>query len=60
MGYGGWSMYFEPKIVQGVLDLAARFPDDLDVFERYNRIVHFVQYEQPFLRENWQAVFPTL
>ena len=58
MGYGGWSMYFEPKIVQGVLDLASRFPDNLDAFERYNRIVQFVQYDQPFFPENWQAVFP--
>lgn len=26
MGYGGWSLYFAPEIVAGVLNVASEFP----------------------------------
>jgi hypothetical protein len=58
-GYGGWSLYFDPKVVQGVLDVASRFPIDMDIFERYNRIVQFVQQEPMLWGANCQKVFPT-
>ena len=43
MGYGGWSLYFDPKVVQMVLWLARRFPDTMDTSKRYNKIVRLVQ-----------------
>jgi len=58
MGYGGWSLYFDPKVVQGVLALASRFPVDVDTHERYKRIVQFVQQPSTVLGVNWQKVFP--
>ena len=57
MGYGGWTLYFDPKVVQGVLDLASGFPDNMDTFERYNKIVRFVPYDPTLLQTNWQDVF---
>jgi len=58
MGYGGWSLYFDPSIIQGVLDLASRFPENMDTSERYNEIVRLLQYDQPLLQGQWRAVFP--
>ncbi len=42
MGYGGWSMYFAPQVVQGVAELAASWPQDLDAFERYERVLDWL------------------
>ena len=57
MGYGGWALYFDPGIIQGVLDLAARFPENMDTFERYKEVVRFM-HDQPSLQRHWRAVFP--
>lgn len=57
MGYGGWSLYFDPKVVQGVCNLACRFPDHMDTFERYKQITRLIENDPTF----WQAtrrVFP--
>ena len=32
---GGWSLRFDPRIVQGVVGLAARWPDDMPPLARY-------------------------
>jgi len=56
-GYGGWSLYFDPKIVQGVLDLASRFPDNMDSTARYNQIVMFTQAPRLGSQGYWQPVF---
>jgi hypothetical protein len=56
-GYGGWSLYFDPKAVEGVLDLAARFPANLDSEGRYSMIVRFL-LDRTFLGANMQRVFP--
>ena len=58
MGYGGWSLYFEPRLVQVVLHLAAEFPDTLDTFERYHKIVRLLQHDQASSQGKWQAIFP--
>ena len=39
MGYGGWSLFFAPRIVEGILSLALRFPENLDPFQRYNKVL---------------------
>ena len=57
MGYGGWSLHFNPKVVEAVLELASRWPDDMDTSERYNQIVRLVQYDPKFRDANWQEVF---
>jgi len=51
MGYGGWSLFFDPRIVQGVVDLASRFPNTASSYERYKQLLEFLMdnkaYEQP-------------
>lgn len=39
MGYGGWSLYFDPKLIEDVVQIAASFPPELNTSERYRRIV---------------------
>jgi hypothetical protein len=58
MGYGGWSLYFNPEIVRGALELAAQLPETLDTFERYNQIVRFVQREHYRIPEDGMKVVP--
>jgi len=58
MGYGSWSLFFDPKAVQAVLDLASHFPENMDTWERYNQIVRFLQKDERYLHANWQPVFP--
>ena len=58
MGYGGWSLFFDPKAIQAVLNLASHFPEDMDSWERYNKIVRFLQSDERYRRANWQRVFP--
>ena len=38
MGYGGWSLYFSPEIVQAVAGFAARFPENADPNEGYKEV----------------------
>ncbi len=42
MGYGGWSLFFDPRIVKGVVDLASRFSDNTPLIERYKQIIDFL------------------
>jgi hypothetical protein len=41
--YGGWSLFFAPKIVDGIVSLALRFPDNLDPFQRYHKVLHYLE-----------------
>lgn len=43
MGYGGWSLHFEPEVVQGLVDLAAAWTADLNTYERYKQALDFIQ-----------------
>ena len=42
MGYGGWSIYFAPPVVEGVVDLASRWPKELDEYARYKQVLGFI------------------
>lgn len=42
MGYGGWSFFFSPEIVAGVVGLAREFPVDLDPFQGYREILKYL------------------
>jgi hypothetical protein len=43
MGYGGWSLFFAPRIVEGILSLAIGFPPNLHPFERYNGVLRYLE-----------------
>ena len=51
MGYGGWSLFFAPRIVEGIQSVALRFPDNLDPFQRYKGILDYLK--------NYPAYEPT-
>ena len=42
MGYGGWSLHFEPKIVSGLITLAAEWPNELKAADRYKAALRFL------------------
>jgi hypothetical protein len=41
-GYGGWSRFFDPRIIRGVIDLASRFSDNATGYERYDQVIFFL------------------
>ncbi len=43
MGYGGWSLYFAPGIVQAVVGFAARIPDNADANEAYRELCRLLR-----------------
>ena len=43
MGYGGWSLYFNPKIVEKILDLAAGWDPSLHMAERYRNTLRALE-----------------
>jgi hypothetical protein len=55
MGYGGWSLFFAPRIVDGVVRLARQFPDNLPSMDRYNQILRYLQDHEA--HEPTQRVF---
>jgi hypothetical protein len=48
MGYGGWSLFFAPSIVDGILSLALRFQDDLDPFQRYSEVLNYLKDHEAY------------
>jgi hypothetical protein len=54
---GTWHLYFHPKVVQEVLELASRLSDKVDGDVRYNRILRLLENHR-LSREVSQAVFP--
>lgn len=48
MGYGGWALFFAPKIVDGVLNLALGFPDELDPSKRYREVLRYLQDHEAY------------
>jgi hypothetical protein len=38
MGYGGWTLYFDPAVVEGVTALAQAFAEGLSFSERYKAV----------------------
>ena len=55
MGYGGWSLFFAAEVLNGLTNLAADWPADLDAGERYRRAIDFLD---GIAREPAQRVFP--
>ena len=55
MGYGGWSLFFAPRIVDGILGLALRFPGNLDPFQRYRKVLDYLKDHEAY--ELTQRVF---
>jgi hypothetical protein len=56
MGYGGWSLFFAPGIVEGILSLALQFPEALNPFQRYTQVLDYLADHEA--HEPTQAVFP--
>jgi|HubBroStandDraft_6_1064221.scaffolds.fasta_scaffold780549_1 hypothetical protein len=48
MGYGGWSLFFAPRIVDGILGLALRFPGNLDPFQRYRKVLDYLKDHEAY------------
>lgn len=42
MGYGGWTLHFDPEFIQAVVDFAARRPNDADPYEGYVAVCDMV------------------
>lgn len=49
MGYGGWTLYFAPRVVGGVMELAAGLPADMEPHERYRAVLRWLSDDaRPF------------
>lgn len=48
MGYGGWSLNFAPHFIEGVLALAASWPDSLDPGDRYDALGDWLFKNNPY------------
>src|SRR5260370_1710023 len=48
MGYGGWSLFFAPRIVDGILSLALRFPDNLYPLQPYQDGLHYLKDHEAY------------
>jgi hypothetical protein len=48
MGYGGWSLFFAPRIVDGIVSFALQFPDNLDPFQLYREILHYLEDHEAY------------
>ena len=59
MGYGGWSLYFEDRILQGVIELASRFPAEIDTMQRYDLVMEYIIKEEIKRRENNRQILPS-
>lgn len=43
MGYGGWALYFARPAVEGIVALAAQWPTDWDLWERYYEVLRCLE-----------------
>jgi len=59
MGYGGWSLYFEDRIIRGVIELASRFPAEIDTMQRYDLVMEYIIKEEIKRRENNRQILPS-
>jgi hypothetical protein len=48
-GYGGWSLFFAPGIIDGVVGLALQFPEELDPFQRYSEVLHYLMDHKAYV-----------
>jgi hypothetical protein len=54
----GWSLYFNPKAVQAVVERASQFPATRDSGKRYDEILAVLQRDPQYRPSNLQPVFP--
>ena len=48
MGYGAWSLFFAPKVVEGILSIALRFPYNLNPFQRYKEVIDYLNKHEAY------------
>ncbi len=48
MGYGGWSLFFAPRIIDGIMSLALQFPENLDPFQRYGEVLNYLKDHEAY------------
>jgi len=56
MGYGGWSLFFAPEIVIGLVKLAFAWPAELDERAQYKQVLDFLLDQHAY--EPTTRVFP--
>jgi hypothetical protein len=54
-GHTGWSLFFAPKIVQGIVDLASRWPEDLDAYDRYQQVIRGLEDHDAYNEQTSRA-----
>jgi hypothetical protein len=50
MGYGGWSLFFSPRVIEGVTGLASARTRDMDAFDLYRAAVRYLIEEDAYGR----------
>jgi hypothetical protein len=50
MGYGGWSLFFDPRFIETIVSLAFQFPESLGPVERYNEILDSLKNHETYER----------
>ena len=55
-GYGGWSMFFAPRLVRGVVELSRRWPRKLDAVDRYDAVLRWLEENDAY--EPTERVLP--
>ena len=59
-GYGGWTLFFHPEIIQGVIERASQFPAVMDTMKRYDLIMEYIQKtEQINMHKNNRQSLPS-
>jgi len=56
MGYGGWTIFFERRVVEGIVSLSADWSEKSDDNSRYIQILKWLEDNEAY--ENTQRVFP--
>lgn len=51
MGYGGWSIFFAPEIVQGVVALASTWTSEMDAMARYRAVCQYLLDHHAYERD---------
>jgi hypothetical protein len=50
MGYGGWSLFFGPRVIEGVMRLASARTREMDAFDLYRAAVRYLIEEDAYGR----------
>lgn len=55
MGYGGWSLFFSPEIISGLISIASTWNHELNAADRYNDALHYLRNQGAY--EKSERVF---